>query len=72
VQGLGDQLLAGAALARDEDVGGGVRHARDHLRHLLERWAIADDAGQLDGLGAAAQALQLFAHRAVANCAFER
>ena len=38
-----DQLLAGPALAGDEDIGLGPRHLPDHLVDVLHRRAVADD-----------------------------
>ena len=37
VDGVGDELLAGAALADDEDVGVGAGHRVQHLEHALHR-----------------------------------
>jgi len=43
VKRASDELLAGAALAGDEDGGVGVGDAADHRRHLANRRARADD-----------------------------
>jgi len=45
VQGAGDQLLAGAALALDEDGRGCVRDLGDDLGQLLHPGAVTDDFG---------------------------
>ena len=44
---LGDQLLAGAALALDQHGARDRRHLLDLDQHLLDRRALADDAGAL-------------------------
>ena len=44
VDRLGDQLLAGAALAADQDVALGRRGPADQVEHLADRPALADDA----------------------------
>src|SRR5690606_6766055 len=46
VDGAGDQLLAAAALALDEDRRVGRRGALDQLVHLPEPRALADDAAR--------------------------
>src|SRR5207342_897209 len=43
VDGARDQLLAGAALAVDEDAAGGRRRDRDLLAKLFDHGALADD-----------------------------
>ena len=40
---VGDQLLAGAVLALDQDVGVAGRHALDELEEILHLLALADD-----------------------------
>ena len=47
VDRLGDQLLAGAALALDQHRARHRRHLLDLDQHLLDRRALADDAGAL-------------------------
>jgi hypothetical protein len=47
VDGVGDELLAGAVLALDQDVGLARRHALDQLEELLHLLAAADDVGEL-------------------------
>ena len=47
MDGVGDQLLAGAVLALDEDVGLAGRHALDQLEQLLHLLALADDVLKL-------------------------
>ena len=72
VDGAGDDLLAGAALARDEDRGVGLRHAVDEVVDLLHRGALADERvepGSLSRLEA--QALYLFAQAAVGRRAVD-
>ena len=43
MQRVGDQLLAGAALAEDQHVGVGVGHRRDGLQHPLNAGGGAED-----------------------------
>ena len=47
MDGVGDQLLAGAVLALDEDVRFARRHALDQLEELLHLLALADDVLEL-------------------------
>src|SRR5437867_2030926 len=51
VQGVGDQLLAGAALAEDQHVGVGVGHGSDRLQHALDAGGGAENlaVGRLVG-----------------------
>ena len=46
MDGVGDQLLAGAVLALDQDVGVARRHALDQLEEILHLLALADDVGE--------------------------
>ncbi len=57
VQGMGDQLLAGAALAVDEHRDAGARQAADGAEHLLHRRRLADDLRGAAGLLLACLAL---------------
>ena len=73
VQRLGDELLAGPALARDEHRRLGVGHARDELAHLQHRGAGPEDL--LEALGAVdllAEALDLLAERPVPERPLDR
>ncbi len=47
VQRAGDQFLAGAALAENQDRAVGVRHALDHFEHGLHGRRVADDLVEL-------------------------
>jgi hypothetical protein len=47
VEALGDQLLAGAAFALHQHGAGDRRHLLDLDQHLLDRVALAHDAGAL-------------------------
>ena len=44
VEGVGDQFLAGAVLALDQNVGVAGRHRLDQLEQLAHLLALADDA----------------------------
>ena len=46
MNGVGDQLLAGAVLALDQDVGVARGHAFDQLEEILHLLALADDVGE--------------------------
>ncbi len=48
VDRVGDELLAGAVLPLDEDVGVAPRHALDQLEHLVHLLALADDVAELE------------------------
>ncbi len=54
VEGVRDQLLAGAAFAGDEHRGVDVGERSDHRSQLFDRLAPADDSPHLAGLGEAA------------------
>ena len=43
VDGLGEQFLAGAGLAVDEDGGIGLRGARGHVQNVEQRGGMTDD-----------------------------
>jgi hypothetical protein len=47
VEGFGDELLAGAALALDEDGGAGGRDLGDEVEDAEHDFAFADDVGKL-------------------------
>ena len=47
MEGAGDQFLAGAAFAQDEDGAVGVGHALDHLEDVLHLGGIADELVEL-------------------------
>jgi len=59
VQGARDELLARAALARDEHGGGAVGHRLDHADHLAHRRGAAHEALRRAALALAQLALQL-------------
>jgi hypothetical protein len=61
------ELLARAALARDEHVGFGLGQSVHEVRHALHGGAGSDHARQLVRLDAATQTTQLVAHGAVAH-----
>ena len=46
MQRVGDQLLAGAVLALDQDVGVAAGDALDQLEHLVHLLALADDVAE--------------------------
>ena len=46
VDGVGDQLLAGAVLALNQDVRVAHRHALDQLEQILHHPALPDDVGK--------------------------
>jgi hypothetical protein len=48
VQGAGDQLLAGAGLPQDQDVGPGRPDLADQGLHRLHRRALADECLEVD------------------------
>src|SRR6185436_19700020 len=73
VHRAGDQLLAGAALAGDEDGGVAVGDPVDQLADRADRRALADDAGDRAGGGQRlAQPLDLAAGPAVLDRAVDR
>ena len=48
VERVGDQLLAGAVLALDQDVGVAAGDALDQLEHLVHLLALADDVAEAE------------------------
>ena len=66
VDGLGHQLLAGAALAQDQDVALGRRGELDQLVDLLHRLALADDVVEAEALA------ELLARARGSRCARRR
>ena len=48
MDGVGDELLAGAVLPLDEDVGVAPRHALHQLEHLVHLLALADDVPEAE------------------------
>ena len=67
VEGLGDEFLAGAAFALDEDGGAGGRDLGDEVEDAQHDVAFADDVGEVVALAEGALELDVFFFGAIAG-----